>query len=125
MDIIANTFEIDEKSTEKTVEFERACPNLHFEDNEFVRLRGAESRPNVWLRLMGCADEDQLQNLDIEPEEFVNSRRSSGRPESKAENEVQERGRGEENLIRIKSEERRPSDRVGESGWRSRGELSG
>lgn len=107
VDIISNTFEIDEKSTDKTVKFERACTNLKFEDNEFVRLRGADSRPNVWLRLMGCADEDQLQSLDIEPEVFVSPRRSSGRPESKAENEVKlggaKRAEGEEAMFRVKS----------------------
>ena len=69
--------------------FEKGCANLKFEDNEFVKLRGPESKPNIWLRLMGCADEEQLQDLDLEPEMVVSQRRSSGKPEAKAEQDVE------------------------------------
>ena len=89
VDILANTFEISAEATEKTVRFEKGCANLKFEDNEFVKLRGPESKPNIWLRLMGCADEEQLQDLDLEPEMVVSQRRSSGKPEAKAEQDVE------------------------------------
>ena len=99
VDILANTFEISADATEKTVRFEKGCVNLKFEDNEFVKLRGPESKPNIWLRLMGCADEEQLQDLDLEPEMVTSQRRSSGKPEAKAEQEVEAYGQsGDEDI---------------------------
>jgi hypothetical protein len=53
-----NTFEVAPGNPEKTIKITKRFKNLNFKDNEFIKIK-EEKKDNIWLRLLGCADQKE------------------------------------------------------------------